>query len=65
MQTHKEDYPTVLKTLTKTYGEEGIKGLWKGSVSNCSVYVSTYSMYLIPYDLYLVSLLPKNTPTDL
>lgn len=44
MQVDRELYPTITKTFMKTFKNEGVKGLFKGSVSNIYVGAAYYSM---------------------
>jgi hypothetical protein len=44
MQVDRVLYPSIPKTFVKTYKAEGMKGFFKGSISNINVGAAYYSM---------------------
>ena len=57
MQVNIHEYPSVYQSLRKTFVNEGVKGLFKGSLSNVYAGAGLYSLYFLP--LYLQSLRGK------
>lgn len=46
MQVDRVLYPSISSTFGKTFKVEGVKGFYKGSMSNINVGAAYYSMYV-------------------
>jgi hypothetical protein len=44
MQVDRQLYPSIPTTFSKTFKAEGVKGFFKGSMSNINVGAAYYSM---------------------